>query len=90
MFPPSRPPGLSVLGTASAIVSVPALRRGLASSFARENGSSRGQTETSRANRSSPFIALRTEGPFVSNDSPLEQYARKAFPVAFELSCVAE
>jgi hypothetical protein len=90
MFPPSRPPGLSVLRTASAIVSVPASGRGLASSFARENDSSRGQTETSRDNRSSPFTTMRSEGLFGSNDSPLGQYARKVFHVAFELSCVAE
>ena len=36
MFPRSRPSGLSVLATASAVVSVPALRGRLVSSFARE------------------------------------------------------
>jgi hypothetical protein len=36
MFPHSRPSGLSVLATASAVVSVPALWGRLVSSFARE------------------------------------------------------
>jgi hypothetical protein len=79
MFPLSRP----------AIVSVPASQGGLASSFAREITSSRGQTEPSRANRSSPLTTMRPEDLFGSNDSPQRQCARKVFHVTFGLSCVA-
>jgi hypothetical protein len=90
MFARSRPSGLYVLSTAPAIVSDAASWGGPASSFAREITSSRGQTETSRANRSSPLTTMRTEGLFGSDDSRLRRYTRKAFYVAFEFSCVAE
>jgi hypothetical protein len=89
MFPLSQPPGLSVLATASAIVSVPASWGGLASSFTREITSSRGQTETSKANRLPPLTTIRPEGLFGSNDPPLRQYVRKVFHVAFTISSVA-